>query len=330
MNSKKTIVIIFGLLLLSPLSLNGAFALSLPDPDTDLVYLGVKSASLHSDFYSYSLPILALDYDLDPVLGGGGTGPGNPYYVNSTPGAIKNGVVIATGASGGPLNTNFPGMDDAYATPSGVSGSPYFSTVTSETGGVADPGGIESLVLGDTEDTWDTSLSSLMGYLGRGVGDSDITNDSPLVFFWNNNQLDNSQDLYGWGKVALVGAGKDPIYFYFSDGDNALFDSGDLVLSPGEVTIGTTTINHNLGANQAAIALFSPVLNAGLEGWLAEGYTGLQMKIRLTDLNNGYEQLFIQRLDAIETNIIPEPATILLMLSGLLGMFGIKFGRKKV
>ncbi|MCK5494548.1 MAG: choice-of-anchor N protein [Candidatus Omnitrophica bacterium] len=28
--------------------------------------------------------------------------------------------------------------------------------------------------------------------------------------------------------------------------------------------------------------------------------------------------------------VIPEPATILLMLSGLLGMFGIKFGRKKV
>lgn len=327
MNSKKTIVIIFGLLLLSPLSLNGAFALSLPDPDTDLVYLGVKSASLHSDFYSYSLPILALDYDLDPVLGGGGTGPGNPYYVNSTPGAIKNGVVIATGASGGPLNTNYLGMDDAYATPSGVSGSPYFSTVTSETGGVADPGGVLEFI-DDTENTWDTSLSSLMGYLGR--DDVDTSNDSDLVFFWNNNQLDASQDLYGWGEVAIVGEGKTTQYFYFSDGDNFSFDSGDLVLSPGEVTIGSTTINHNLGANQAAIALFSPVLNAGLEGWMDEGYTGLQMKIRLTDLNNGYEQLFIQRTDRVETEIIPEPATILLMLSGLFGMFGIKFGKKKV
>ncbi len=42
---------------------------------------------------SYSLPVLAYEYSL---ANPGGTGPGNPYYVVSTPGAIKDFVVIYT------------------------------------------------------------------------------------------------------------------------------------------------------------------------------------------------------------------------------------------
>ena len=48
----------------------------------------------------------------------GSTGPGSLYYVNSTPGAIKDLIVVATGASGGPVNTNVAGMDNALPTPS--------------------------------------------------------------------------------------------------------------------------------------------------------------------------------------------------------------------
>lgn len=45
----------------------------------------------------YSLSLLTQLYN---AYQGGGTGPGNPFYVNSTPGQIKNLIVIATGAGG--------------------------------------------------------------------------------------------------------------------------------------------------------------------------------------------------------------------------------------
>ena len=80
---------------------------------------------LYGDFYTYSLPIPAWRYSLQF---GGGVGPGNPYYVDSTPGSIKDDVVIATGANGVPVNTNVAGMNDAYQTPNGNGGLPYFST----------------------------------------------------------------------------------------------------------------------------------------------------------------------------------------------------------
>ena len=117
MRDIKVLTVLTVLIIFLGIGLNG-WSFTLPDP-TDIVPgfgVPVPSASLHSDFYSYSLPILAFGYDF---VNGGGTGPGNPYYVNSTPGAIKDGVVIGTGTSSNPANTNFPGMDNAYPTPDG-------------------------------------------------------------------------------------------------------------------------------------------------------------------------------------------------------------------
>src|SRR6476619_7816002 len=68
----------------------------------------------YGDGNSYALPVNAIIYD---AAQGGGTGPGNPFYVNSTPGAIKDLTVIGTGSGGTPVNTNYPGADDAYPTP---------------------------------------------------------------------------------------------------------------------------------------------------------------------------------------------------------------------
>jgi len=56
----------------------------------------------------------------------------------------------------------------------------------------------------------------------------------------------------------------------------------------------------------------------------ALGYDSMQLELRLEELTNGYEQLFI---DATPTNDIPEPTTMILLGSGLLGLFGLK--RKK-
>lgn len=226
----------------------------------------------------------------------GSTGPGSLYYVNSTPGAIKDLIVVATGADGGPVNTNPTGMDDALSTPSGVSGSNYFS------------------------DIWNSTLAAFTTFLNG---------ESPL-FFFNNNQTNSTtstdQNLAVWAQISLTGAGMDTLYLTFSNlsNDYALFTEGgggvfmgaaggfssggidataaslpdplagsnvdpvgtDYVLSGGAICLlgtipvscstpgASAPINNNLGANQAAYALDAPALNTFLASWLLGGFAG--------------------------------------------------------
>ena len=136
---------------------------TLPDP--------IQRAVLYGDFYSYSLPILASDYDL---ANGGGEGPGNPYYVASSPGSIKNEVVVATGSNNGPLNKNFAGMNDAYRTPDGNGGALFFGT-----DGVSHPGH-EGTLPADPDTTWNSTIEAL---------DTFLADDARYpAFFFNNNQ----------------------------------------------------------------------------------------------------------------------------------------------
>src|SRR6185503_16924072 len=86
---------------LSLLNVNAAHALS----------FGTLPYVQYGDGQSYSLAI-------SQGLGGCTQKNGCPYYVGSSPGQIQDLVVIATGANGQQLTTNFAGMNDAYATPS--------------------------------------------------------------------------------------------------------------------------------------------------------------------------------------------------------------------
>lgn len=228
----------------------------------------------------------------------GSTGPGSLYYVNSTPGAIKDLIVVATGADGGPVNTNPAGMDDALSTPSGVSGSNYFS------------------------DIWNSTLTAFTTFLNG---------ESP-IFFFNNNQTNSGastdQNLAVWAQISLTGDGLNTLYLTFSNlsNDYALFTEGgggvflgtaggftvggidataaslpdplagsnvdpvgtDYVLSGGAICLDaasvpiscsspgavTGPINNNLGANQAAYAIDVPTLNDFLAAWLSGGFAG--------------------------------------------------------
>ena len=122
------------------------------------------------DGISYSLPILGLD-------------------VQSSPGQIDDCIVVATGSSGNPVTTNFAGMDNAYATPSGTGGSPFFRT--GDPTSSPDPGGAGQFV-GDTATTWDTQLSALSSFL----------NGDTMVVYFNHNQTNSGsaidQDLFIW------------------------------------------------------------------------------------------------------------------------------------
>ena len=252
----------------------------------------------YGDAQSYALPLLAYFYD---QANGGGVGPGNPFYVASTPGAIKDDIVVGTGASGGPVNTNFAGMDNAYATPSGSSGSNFFSTPT-----VADPGQVSSFT-GDQSITWDATVASLKTFLAG----------QDMIFFFNNNQVNSGgtalQSLAIWaqitltdpngtiigtydltnmgGKYAPVTEGGGGVFnglvgsytstgagpagttnastdYVLSGGALCLTNFGALkscsgsTLSPGETIV--ENFNMNLGANQAAYAVIFPELNAQL------------------------------------------------------------------
>jgi hypothetical protein len=286
----KKLALLAGISLACAGTANQAFASSFSLPSTGYVQYG--------DAQSYALPLLAYFYD---QANGGGVGPGNPYYVDSTPGAIKDLIVVATGTTSKPAITNFPGMDNAYPTPSGVSGSNFFSTAT-----VADPGGAGEFT-GDQANTWDATVASLKTFLAG----------EDMIFFFNNNQVNSGgtalQSLAIWAQITLTDpdgiiigtydftnmGGK---YAPVTEGGGGVFNgdvttytstgagpggntnaSTDYVLSGGALCLtnlgavkscsGSTLLpgesivqnfNMNLGANQAAYAVISPELNAQL------------------------------------------------------------------
>jgi hypothetical protein len=323
------------------------------------------------DGISYSLPILGLS-------------------VQSSPGQIDDCIVVATGASGTGVNTNFAGMNNAYPTPSGTGSSTYFRT--GDPSFSPDPG---PAFVGDTPTTWDTRLSALSTFLAG--------ND--MVVYFNHNQTNSGsaidQDLFIWAQIALVDdAGVLPTLYYYitsvpnatglnnfgAPGGNPLAytgpqtaatctyptgpdapctfprggvgtgtGSGDAsfmvqargqICLNGPVGVGTvvpcgspaavTTVNENLGANEAANAIVFPEINAILDAANFGGYDVMQADIRMgcnaaqiaggtcspgSPINNGYEQIFIGRLSPTQGPPgVPEPATLALVSLGLLAL----------
>ncbi len=138
----------------------------------------------YGDAQSYSLPIANYQFGFNTNNG--------PYAIPSTPGQIDSLTVLATGSSGNPVVQNFSGMDNAYATPSGVSGSTWFS---------ANPGtyqGTLGTVANNLASTWDSSLAALKSFLG---GDQ-------MVVFFNNNQVNSGatslQSLAAWSRIWIT------------------------------------------------------------------------------------------------------------------------------
>ena len=219
--------------------------------------------------------------------------------------AIKDQVVIATGANGSGLITNFNGMDNAYSTRNGTGGAPYFAPSTATSNGTL------GVVNNNGATTWDSSLLALKTFL---TGEQ-------MIFFFNNNQTNSlgtaAQSLAAWARITVKDAAGLTIGLYdfvnkstngpgggynlFTNGGGGLFNgnvanytataagappvagdknSTDYVLSGGAICVNTTTfipvscgtagasapINHNLGANQAAYAILFPELNTQLSG----------------------------------------------------------------
>ena len=194
----------------------------------------------YGDAQSYSLGVACA------VVGA--SGPGCPFYVTSTPGAIKDLIVVATGASGGGVTTNVAGIDDAYGTPSGVSGSTFFTTRDSGAG--VNVTGVEN----NLTTTWDASVGALNTFLGA--------SSQGLVFFFNNNQTNSgaatNQRLAAWAQIWLTNPGgalvTDSVFYFtnqFANG-NAGSLAGNGIYSPEPSngcfsTGGNPNINAGLG-----------------------------------------------------------------------------------
>lgn len=289
-NSKKLIfIILFSVV-------NNAYADVIEFEDIGYVQYG--------DAQSYSLPIAQIQDDC--------TSPGCAYRIASSPGHIQDLIVVATGTNNNPVNTNFTGMDNAYSTPTGKSGSNFFSTGT-----VADPTA-EPNFSGDADGTWDSTLAALKSFL----------DGEKMLFMFNNNNLNggNLQSLAAWMQITLTNSSNEVISTYDltnnnspydlvsqggggtylgdvttytsdgSDPDGNSNDNTDYVLSGGPICINTDTpvpipvpcdgsgvlpvsegpINHNLGADEVAYAVLFPELNAELEG-LFESLTELEL-----------------------------------------------------
>lgn len=279
-----------------------AFSFDLTNCGTDAVPVPCPYVT-YGDGNSYALMVNATLYSyaasVDPTVADVGAGPGNPFYVVSTPGAIKDLTVIGTGADGVPVTTNYTGADDAYPTPNS-DGIVYFSTGTT-----ADPGGINEFT-GDGGGTWDVTLSALQDFMG---------DEESLIFFFNNNQTNSgdstNQNLAAWAQITITDGAGDVVAVYDFTNDGGVFgepgggtlfgdpgsytqagpldsplagtnEATDYVRSGGALcytgdtlatfaqvscdTPGAKVLNSNLGANQAAYAIVFPELDAFLAG----------------------------------------------------------------
>lgn len=301
---------------------------------------------------SYSLPIGAIVYD---AVNGGGTGPGNPFYIPSGPGQIQDQVVIYTGASGTGVTTNTVLFDNAYQTPSGNPGA--YASIAGPVNVVA-PDATGKDIANNDSNTWDANLLGLKTFLAGG---------DPL-FLFNNNQTNAGtsidQNLAIWAKIWLTDANGTLYnnYLYLSNvdalGASQIYGEGGVLngdatsYNPGNVlpqagtnnTTGVTDyvlsggdvggVNHNLGENQAAYAIDVPLLDDwlatlfGLSNGDLAGYTlHMDLKLGCNTINSGstwadctgveLNNGFEQMflVSSLADLQVPEPATL-----GLLGL----------
>jgi hypothetical protein len=368
---------------LAPLGAGFAPAVNAAFDLTDIGYVQ------YGDAQSYSLPIACIQV--------GQAFNQCDFNVGSTPGLIKDLVVVATGAAGQPVNTNFAGMDNAYSTPTGVNGEIFVQTggvtVDGTTFPSTDPGQVSPFA-GDQPRTWDSTIGALNTFLGG----------QDMVFFFNNNQINSgastNQSLAAWAQISvtdangailgvfdftnnggnynLVTAGGGGVLngnvgSYTSPGlggpagntdtDNDGVVNTDYVLSGGALCVigsppvpvpcgtpgATGPINHNLGADHATYAIVFPELNALIARLIAQEIFDAVMHVDFRlgcdptlftedecigkSINNGYEQIFIARMNAVPPPpppppSVPPPGSLALLAGGLL-VAGFSLRRRK-
>ena len=319
----------------------------LPPPDCGLA--GTNNCLQFSDFSVYSLSLLNFQAGAGPI------GPSDPYAVSTNGISLQNALVVGTGVSGsGSINSDIVGgglADDAYNTPSAAGGG-----LTNFVPNAGNQGAQGANIPGNTSGTWDISISALNTYLNGGnlnfFFNLNQTNSQTTTYLnspedalgWMQVTLTDSTGVNGPVSFFLdgnncnaIGGNCDPGQSVSQSIDpnaailpNALdtwaYIHGQICVSPagGVVNFGAcakgdhvdTTVNQNLGANDAAFGLYSATLQTALDSGL---YDVLSIDFRMAALTNGYEQLLIFASNRVPTDV-PEPLTITVFGAGLAGV----------
>jgi hypothetical protein len=180
----------------------------LPAPNCG--FAATNNCLVFDDFTVYSLALL--HFQIDPA---DKVGPGSPFYVASSPGALKDFLVVATGPTGAvATNTDVVGgglVDNAHETPNSVGGTTNFVMSGSNDGTQG------ANIPANSSTTWDIDIDALNAYLAGGQ----------MEFFFNLNQtnsgsttyLPTQQDALGWLAVTLTDANGGNAVTFYLDGN---------------------------------------------------------------------------------------------------------------
>lgn len=299
-----------------------------PLPAPDCGTATTNNCIQFGDFSVYSLGLLAAQAGAVPPFN-----TTDPYFVQSSPGELANPGYIVYGTGTGNLGvvTNGAGtlIDNAQSQPTGTT-STFVVGAATETA---------PTFTGDLTVSWDGTLSAIRDELAAG---SDPTGD--FVIYFNLNETGNNDlagiDLLTWFHIQLVDLQGvlAPIDFYLTGGTDTAPDITDLTdpnwvyvhgticvtsaseflsfgpCSDAQKAAGGHDLNQNLGADQAAFAIFNQQLS-DLVLDPTSGYDIISGTWMFAAINNGYEQEFSALTQVGQQ--VPEPGTLLLFGMGL-------------
>lgn len=304
------------------------------------------------DFNVFSLPLLNLQAGFGSV-----PSPGDPYFVSSTYGAIKNFTIVGINNGQSTSTGNPPGsVDGAFNTPSQSNDTNVaFSTLTPGT----DPGGTGEF-LGDIQ-AWDAKTPALLS----------LINGIPLTAFFAFNEQGSgtgllTTDLLIWASATLqnMGTGASTTFYLGGAGAPPSILPGDLPATNGtdangtnnsgtppgfgpwvyvhagicvsgtafvgfpdvngNCAVGTVANQNNLGQNAAAFMVNSPALDAALNSTYNCPTCVLHVTWEMAYIDGGGETAWIQPTIAQ----LPEPGA--LAITGLVLLaFGVTTRRIK-